>query len=143
MDNGFHNLSWDDYKALQMINSSALKQIARCPMDYSKEVTHIPKVLDLGSATHMFILENDIFWDHYCVIPEGMRRDKRSKAYKEFQEENEGKKVLSASEFEMIEGMNHAFDYPEHSFYIYWSQTSIMFSSFTVKPFFDNLFITD
>lgn len=61
--------------------------------------------LRLGSAFHCITAQPELFKQQYVGMPEGLKRDARTKAFQEFQAANEGKIILSQDEMAMISGM--------------------------------------
>jgi len=90
------------------LSYSALKQFEKSPNHYiqyvTKERDDSSKSMNLGSATHAFILEPDKFAERYFVAP---KIDKRTADGKRLAKEIEetGKIHVSTEDFEMIDRM--------------------------------------
>lgn len=61
--------------------------------------------LNVGNAVHTLALEPDLFHDRFYILPEGMRRDKRMKAYQDEIEAAGKRKMITHNDFQDIEGM--------------------------------------
>lgn len=70
--------------------------------------------LNIGNAVHTLALEPDLFHDRFYVLPEGLRRDKRTKDYQAAIAEAKDRKMIvakgnkSAAGFDDIKGMAKA-----------------------------------
>jgi hypothetical protein len=113
MNNGIYkNLPADSYFAEDRINCSGLKLIARTPahFKYYKEHLHekppTPQMM-LGTAVHCAVLEPDTFKTRYTVAPQCDKRTKEGKAIWA-NLEAEKKIILSASDYEAVEGMSQS-----------------------------------
>lgn len=92
-----------EYRLVPAINYSNLKHMRKSPLHYRHAVDSGPdpdlaQKLAMFRAVHTLVLEPFQFTSEYSVY-EG-RRDKRTKAYKEFLANNEGKSILSVTEHE-------------------------------------------
>ena len=103
-------MSNKDYHNAEGVSSTDLKHIAKSPAhfrywkDNPQEDT--PSLL-FGRATHKYILEKDDFFKEFAIAPVIDRRTKAGKeAWEKFQEENEGKDVISSDDFEKIKEMH-------------------------------------
>ena len=78
------------------LNYGAAAYWANSPFNINRQPEEKSEALIMGSLTHMLVLESSEKFDaSYIIIPEGMRRDKRSKDYSELLEQAEtGKKDL-------------------------------------------------
>jgi PDDEXK-like domain of unknown function (DUF3799) len=113
MENGIYkNLPADSYFAEDRINCSGLKLIARTPahFKYYKEHLHekppTPSMI-LGTAVHCAVLEPDTFKARYTVGPQCDKRTKEGKAIWANLEADK-KIILSASDYEAVEGMSQS-----------------------------------
>ena len=59
----------------------------------------------LGTAAHLYALEPEKFSGRYYVMPDGIRRDERTKAYQEQLAIAAGRTILKPAERDQIEGM--------------------------------------
>lgn len=93
----------------EYLSYSALKQFEKSPNHYIQYVTkdrdNSSKSMNLGSATHAFILEPDKFAERYFVAP---KADKRTTEGKKLAREIEetGKIHVLTEDFEIIEQMS-------------------------------------
>jgi hypothetical protein len=92
-----------DYPAInasglnQFLNEGAAVYWAHSPFNPDRIIGEESDTLILGSATHCLLLEGyEVFKNRYAVLPEGMRRDARSKEYQYFLVESENKTVITA-----------------------------------------------
>jgi exodeoxyribonuclease VIII len=113
MENGIYkNLPAESYFAEDRINCSGLKLIARTPAHYKYYKQHLNEKLPtpsmvLGTAVHCAVLEPDTFKDRYAVAPQCDKRTKEGKAiWAELEAHN--KIILSASDYEAVEGMSQS-----------------------------------
>ena len=89
-----------DYFAYDAVNASAIKQFAKSPKAYGHYLRNPPaktSSMTLGSAIHCLTFEPGAFEDRYAVWDGGSRR---TKAYKEWGDQHEGKELLTADEHE-------------------------------------------
>jgi exodeoxyribonuclease VIII len=103
-----YNLPAEEYHISPGISKSGLDKIAISPAHYlaGKERPQKPsEELLIGQATHTLILEPEKFDGEFIVAPSNL--DKRTTAGKAaaLELEESGKKVLSADQFDKIEGM--------------------------------------
>jgi hypothetical protein len=111
MDNGIYkNLPAEQYFAENRINNSGLKLIARTPAHFKYNLEHPEErkptpQMQLGTAVHCAVLEPKTFQDRYTVAPQCDKRTKEGKAI--WAELEASKKlILSASDYELVEGMS-------------------------------------
>lgn len=109
----FYNVSEEAYHAGPGLSRSDLAKVIKSPehLEYAKqeEKTETTALL-IGNALHCFILEPEKFERTFFSMPEGMRRDKRVKAYKTLIENLEDhQKLLSFEEMESIIAMGTRF----------------------------------
>ena len=80
-----YSLSNDEYHAAPDLNTSAIKELLKSPSHYQEYVTAPRKPPThaklIGSAVHAAVLEPDIFYSNYVVLPENF--DGRTKENKE------------------------------------------------------------
>jgi hypothetical protein len=102
----YHDISFDDYRAIDAVNCSFLKTVLnRSPLHAQQEKDN-PKeptaALRQGSILHGFTFERGEFENVYAIAPEV---NKRTNAGKEelakFAEDNLGKQIISQAEFDM------------------------------------------
>lgn len=98
-----HPMTDAEYRLVPAINYSNLKHMRKSPLHYRHAVDAPPdpdlnQKLAMFRAVHTLVLEPFQFPAEYAVY-EG-RRDKRTKAYKEFLEANQGRSILSINEHE-------------------------------------------
>jgi exodeoxyribonuclease VIII len=63
----------------------------------------------LGRGTHLAVQDPSEFGAKYTVVPEGMRRDPRAKAYQEFLAANPGKHAFTQDEWDTIKSIQTSF----------------------------------
>lgn len=61
--------------------------------------------LNVGNAVHTLALEPDLFHDRFYVLPDGLRRDPRTDAYKSAIAEAAGRKMVTHKDFQNVQGM--------------------------------------
>ena len=101
------------YHARKGVSASMLKSMAKGWRTFEAE--YITKTaprkesasMALGTAVHTALLEPDRFVADYVVCPQGCS-DRRTKAYKEWAAENDGKIVLTADDAIAIDAMWHS-----------------------------------
>lgn len=107
----YRGLASDGYHRGAGISKSGLDAIARSPAHYRWHREHpepASAVQRLGIALHCAVLEPEHFASRFTRRPDGV--DKRTKAGREFMAglETGGKVILSAEEWEHVEGMASA-----------------------------------
>lgn len=107
--------TYEEYRQIEAINWSTLKQMRISPASYLWACTHPAPdtpALALGRATHSAILEPWVFAEGYCVAEDGdgqpIRRDARTKAYQEFLAAHEGQTILTRQEYDECRAMSDA-----------------------------------
>jgi PDDEXK-like domain of unknown function (DUF3799) len=113
MDNGIYkNLPAESYFAENRINNSGLKLIAKTPAHFKYNLEHPDEraptpQMQLGTAVHCAVLEPAAFNSRYAVAPPCDKRTKEGKAI--WAELEASKKlILSASDYELVEGMSQS-----------------------------------
>lgn len=103
-----------EYREHEGISKSQLFKIAKSPyhfkyaLDNPQEDT---KSLLFGRAAHKYILEKEEFFDEFAIMPNVDRRTTAGKeAYNNFLSASEGKDVITADDFEVIQEMDKAID---------------------------------
>lgn len=103
-----------EYREHIGISKSQLFKIAKSPyhfkyaLDNPQEDT---KALCFGRAAHKYILEKEDFFNEFAILPNVDRRTAAGKeVYAQFLLECEGKDVISADDFEIIQEMDKAID---------------------------------
>ena len=92
-----------EYRLATGVNYSNLKHLRKSPLHYRHKVENgdepgLSQKLAMFRAIHTLVLEPFQFEDEYAIYMG--RRDKRTKAYKEFLAENKGRTVLTPDEYE-------------------------------------------
>lgn len=105
----YKNLDEKIYHASYGISKHGLDLIAKSPASY-RYINDNPtdddnKALIFGGACHAYILEPDIFNEHYILSE---FQDFRTKAAKEWKAANSDKRILTADDFKIIEDMKKA-----------------------------------
>jgi hypothetical protein len=106
-------MSNEEYHARPEVSKSDLALFARAPYLYRwHKLDGAPKdstdAMDVGSAAHLLVLEPDLFQDRYYVLPDGVRRDKRTAEYKGHLQAAGGKEVLRQSDMLKVYGISKA-----------------------------------
>lgn len=103
----------EEYHARPGVSASMLKSMASGWRTFQAEyITRTaPRkesaAMALGTAVHAALLEPELAADEYVVIPAECS-DRRTKAYKEWSANNQGKKVLTPSDFQVIQNIASA-----------------------------------
>jgi hypothetical protein len=102
------DMPFDEYKVAEGINASAIKA-GRTSMLHMHHYINKPEsettpAMEWGSLAHLAVLEPDRLSDEVVTWD----ASKRTKAYKEFKAENEGKYILSREELSDLEAMIEA-----------------------------------
>lgn len=106
-------ISNKEYRQSEGISSSELKKIMKSPLHYkywkdNPEESDTPALL-VGRACHKYVLETYDFYNEFAVAPNFDRRTKEGKAsWLLFQDQNEGKDIITQEQFEQIEKMRTA-----------------------------------
>ena len=105
-------LDMDDatYRGLDCAHYSTLKLLPEGKaLEHVREAMLHPKPstpdMEIGSAFHVALLEEEAFPERYHVIPADMRRDKRTKAYQEQVAIANGRHILTLAEAMQIGAM--------------------------------------
>ena len=105
-------ISNKEYRKSEGISSSELKQIAKSPAHYKywkENPQEDTASLLFGRAAHKYVLETYDFYNEFAVSPLFDRRTKEGKAqWLLFQDQNEGKDIITQDQFEQIEAMRNA-----------------------------------
>lgn len=100
------DISNEDYHAdRSCVSTNGLKVILRSPahfQDYLSRPRKQTPALAFGSAIHARLLEPERFAAEYVTAP---HLDKRSKEWKAFEEANAGKRILTAEQAEILDGL--------------------------------------
>ena len=95
------NLSFDDYRRLDGVNSSTLKKLNESPLHYRHAIDNpdegpVSPSTQFGQAVHLAVLEPDELPLRVAVWTGGTRR---GKAWDDFQHANTGRLLLKADEY--------------------------------------------
>lgn len=98
-----------EYRQHEGISSTDLKHMVKSPAHfryYKDNPQEDTPALLFGRAVHKYALEKDDFFTEFAVAPNCDRRTKEGKAeWLLFQDQNEGKDIISADDFEKIKEM--------------------------------------
>lgn len=98
-----------EYRNADGISRSDLFKIKRSPMHFKYDMDNPSEptpALIFGQAIHKYILENDDFFNEFAIAPVCDRRTKTGKElYNTFLVESEGKEIITADDFERLQGM--------------------------------------
>jgi len=103
----YDNMSEQEYRNMDAINASALKDYIKSPLLYLKRYVQklMPneptEAMEFGTALHMYALEPEEFQKTFIVKPENI--DFRTKEGKAWKADNEDKKTLTQKELSLIE----------------------------------------
>lgn len=113
LKDGWHDLPATDYHKLSAMSSGALKELCKSPQHcyhylHDAEYTPPTEAMLFGSAFHSYALE--YHRNQIAALPEGIdRRTKAGKqAYAEALEANEGKTIIKAEQYKLLEQMINA-----------------------------------
>lgn len=101
-----------EYRARNGVSSTDLKHMVKSPAHFrywkDNPEDDTPALL-FGRAVHKYVLEKDDFFTEFAVAPEVDRRTKEGKAeWLLFQDQNEGKDIITSDDFEKIKAMRDA-----------------------------------
>lgn len=117
IQDGVYDISIEKYHNGPGISRSTLMEFMKSPLHYNykvhnreekKPVDIIRKFnpLEFGNALHTFVLEPELFFDKYEILPEIDKRTTAGKAlFKEIQERAVGKEFIAQDAFDEIELM--------------------------------------
>jgi hypothetical protein len=107
----YKGVDFETYWSWEAVNSTILKGFASgTPAHVRYELDHggrsPTKSLELGSLTHLAVLEPERFASEVAIPPKVDRRFKEGKArWADFEAENQGKQLVSAGDFAKATGM--------------------------------------
>jgi hypothetical protein len=107
-------MPWDEYAALPGASITRLKELKRSPLHYKHALTHPRegRALTIGSAGHCAILEPERFDRDHAVWAErtegGAMAPRKGKKWDAFIAANDGKRVITEDEHNLVIGMQHA-----------------------------------
>jgi exodeoxyribonuclease VIII len=100
----YRDIPLDEYLAWPYLSKSGLMALDRSPGHYQLEKAQPRKPTDamvFGSAVDCLWMEGlPLFISKYIAAPEGLRRDRRTKAYREFLDAAAGRTVLTSEQWE-------------------------------------------
>ena len=103
-----------EYRDHEGISKSQLFKIAKSPYHFKYSMENPQedtKALLFGRAAHKYILEKEDFFNEFVIMPNIDRRTSAGKeTYAKFLLESEGKDVISADEYEVIQKMDSAIE---------------------------------
>lgn len=91
-----------NYYEKKALSASGLKQIKKSPAHYKhwlQNPQNPTPAMIFGTTAHCYVLESEKFEKEYIVGP---NIDRRTKEWKEFNSANNGKTIISASEYESL-----------------------------------------
>ena len=105
-----HNLPFREYQQRSGLNQSTLKKWFSASPKQHEGYRNL-QAMQFGSAGHCLLLETDQFPKLYTRAPDGMRQRGKTgkKRWAEFAEQNPGKTVLSANEWERLQNIRKVF----------------------------------
>ncbi len=109
----YFDMPADQYHKAPGLSKGLLDAFAKTPIKYKRALQGIKKQsreFDIGSATHLLVLEPEKFDSQVVCGP----ADRRGNKWKEAKENNPDKIVLTESEYEMVQDMRDAvFAHPD------------------------------
>lgn len=92
------------------VSKSRLDLIRKSPAHYKawQDGQDEPKesdAMDFGNAVHTYLLEPALFAGKYSRLPDGIRYDLRTSAFKEWYSEHTGSTVLTAKDYDAVLGI--------------------------------------
>jgi hypothetical protein len=107
----YYNIPFSEYQEWEAINNSVLSKLAEKSPAHAKVMMDAEwqdtPAFSFGRAFHTAALEPDLFENRYIVPPDIDKRTKDGKArWAKFQEAAEGKEILAAESFELIQAMS-------------------------------------
>jgi len=104
------DLSIEDYHKRRDVLSKSMLADMECPAKFKWKYIDGGEepdsdCLNIGNAVHTLALEPKLFHERFYVIKDGIRRDKRTEAYKEILAEAENRKLITHNDFKDIQGM--------------------------------------
>jgi len=110
-------IDFDVYKEVDAINQSFLSKMYNSPAKAMYSLSHPDEETDamvFGRLIHGMVLEPEQYFDptwfytQYCVLPSGIRKDPRTKAYQSFIEGNEHKTLIKSKDLDNANAMANA-----------------------------------
>lgn len=104
----YPGLTYAEYDQIRAINWSVLRKFRRSPAHARLQMTDPPEPTDeadTGNAFHRFVLQPEEFAKEYLVVPAdapGRRSNKDKEWWRQFEEENKGRTLLTAKELEEL-----------------------------------------
>lgn len=110
---GLHRgLNRSQYESIEAVNYSTLKHFGRSPAHARAMMLHPPAptaAMEFGTAVHCAVMEPTRFAEEYVAAPRCDRRTKVGKeTWKEFEESNEGKSILTAADALALKSIQEA-----------------------------------
>lgn len=98
------------------LSKSMLSDLLDCPKKFMHNYVLVPEFveeekedhLNIGSAVHTLALEQDTFNERFFVIPEGVKRDKRTSVFQRCISDANGRTMLTFKDYNDILGMASA-----------------------------------
>lgn len=95
-----HQMPNERYHALPGASKSKLAKIEDSPFQYANAPWEDNDEMGFGTLSHTLLLQPELFDEENVVLPEGMRRDKRTKAYQEFLAEAGERRVVRQADLD-------------------------------------------
>lgn len=110
---GLVNIDEQQYRALPLINQSAIKHgmrsMAHMKAYMDGEIKYTSDALSLGSLVHAVVLEEEYFADMYAIMPKIDRRTKAGKQhYEEFMAINADREICKEEDWEIAMKMRES-----------------------------------
>ena len=106
-----HNLHFEEYQQISALNQSTLKKWFSATPKLNDGYKNL-QAMQFGSAGHCLLLEPEQFPELYVRAPDGLRQRGKTgkKRWAEFAEQNPGKIVLQANEWERLQNILKIFN---------------------------------
>ena len=108
---GVYDISNEEYHASAGISRSAISEFLKSPLHYwdryinpNKPAFKASKSFEVGSAAHVYLLENEKFHATYSVVPKFSGKGMKA-AKEEFLAQNQGKEFISQKNFDDVMGV--------------------------------------
>lgn len=109
-----HGLTFPEYRSLDGLSITTLKNLGRSPLHYAHALKN-PKesaAMSLGTAAHTAVLEPHKLMTDYALwggkTESGRAKPRTGKDWEAFKAENASKKIITLDDFELAQGMRDA-----------------------------------
>jgi len=114
MKTGIYDIEWNDYLAIDALNQSRLKKILVAPRLFDSDEKEETTSLSTGKILHTFLEHKSL--SEFACMPKTDRRTKAGKEFAaQFEEDNQGKIVISSIQYELITRLAEGFNNHPHA----------------------------